>query len=199
MSTFSSLMPLIGAGVGLAVAGPPGAMVGGQVGTMVGQVGDSISQSAKAKKKKPNPNDDMRLAYLEEVKKRLRDAESGRTYKPLVDEVKQNAATYMAGIGTVSGGNAGAYMSGIGKVQSGTNSALNQINTQRMADVKFFEGLQNSLVDNIAKRKADIEMYDWVMALSQKAADKSAANKNIQEFLANPESMQMLSKLFTKK
>jgi len=188
MSTnFSSILPIIGAGIGTAIAPGAGTMMGAQIGTMAGNAADSMK-----KVKKPDVNDDMRLAYLEEIKKRLRDSETGRMYKPLVDDVLKNGATFIEGMSKVSGGNAGAYMAGVGKVQSATNSALNQISANRIADVKFFEGLKNSLIENVAKRKADIEQYDWVMSLSQNAANQSALNQNMQGFLANND----FSKLF---
>jgi hypothetical protein len=180
-TTFQSLLPAIGAGLGLAATG--GNPMGAQVGSMAGQA--VATGMNNPNKKKPDVNDDMRLAYLEEIKKRLRDSETGRMYKPLVDDVLKNGATFIEGMSKVSGGNAGAYMAGVGKVQSGTNSALNQISANRIADVKFFEGLKNSLIENVAKRKADIEQYDWVMSLSQNAANQSALNKNMQGFFAN--------------
>jgi len=180
-TTFQSLLPAIGAGLGLAATG--GSPMGAQVGSMAGQA--VATGMNNPNKKKPDVNDDMRLAYLEEIKKRLRDSETGRMYKPLVDDVLKNGATFIEGMSKVSGGNAGAYMAGVGKVQSGTNSALNQISANRIADVKFFEGLKNSLIENVAKRKADIEQYDWVMSLSQNAANQSALNQNMQGFLAN--------------
>ena len=185
-TTFSSILPIIGAGIGTAIAPGAGTMMGAQIGTMAGNAADSMKKA-----KKPDVNDDMRLAYLEEIKKRLRDSETGRMYKPLVDDVLKNGATFIEGISKVSGGNAGAYMAGVGKVQSGTNSALNQISANRIADVKFFEGLKNSLIESVAKRKADIEQYDWVMSLSQNAANQSALNKNMQGFLANTDFSQL--------
>lgn len=189
---------IIGSGAGLAVSGltglPPSLTV------PLGQAGGNLIQGAidGNKAKLPPLTDPSQMAQMvayrqiaDELKNKQKALESGATYLPQQESIKQTGQNAMAKV-LQSGGSTGATLAGLSFLNRGTGRNLNDLYTTMtgQANQMSLQGLRvqqlmSDLNDRMATRKLNLQSYKYSQDLANAMNMQKSGMEGLNAVLAD--------------
>jgi len=137
--------------------------------------GDSKQRQGEEQRRKakgllpPMEDPEMRsqLGYLERKRRAI---ETGGAYSGAYNKIQRNLANTQSGIMQASGGNVGAALSAMKQANTGANEAFGDIANSQNGDLFNWNNQYGSLLDTIARRKAQLQLTKYNQEMAEAAA-----------------------------
>lgn len=176
---------LAGAAIGTAVAGPAGTAIGAKLGSAAGGLTQGIFGAAgqrKADRMMPQEVDPAQARLLEEARRKARQAEAGTdaVTQTNIREAEQLGEATKSDLAKITGGNVGATIDAMLKAQRMTGKNINSALAQGSQRALGFGNMASTLVNEIAQRRADLQMIKASQQRAQAAQNLQTGMQNLQ-------------------
>lgn len=163
-----------------AAAGPEGAVVGAGLG-----LATSLIQNIKADKLKraadngvPDLVDPNQAAYLAELNQKRKSMDTGADYAAGMDSVDSTTAGTNDAILKATGGDTGGTIQALLQANSSAGNAKNNIIASGQQQRSAYDQMYGGMLNQIAARKMQIQMYQSQQNMAEWAKMKQGANAN---------------------
>jgi len=158
-----------------------GGIIGGIFGGITGiaqMIGGAV-RNAKANKIKPPLEDSEQRSNYIDILRKSRGYETGSAVSRILGNIGIGEATADAGIVSAGGGDGGATLQALIRTNRNTGSAYNEALSVAEQNSKFYQGMATSVLDQIAQRKLELQMYDYATEKAGAQAMFAAGSDNL--------------------
>lgn len=168
---------------------------GGQSGQAIG-AGISLAtslvqgiQAAKLKRKAdsamPEMVDPNQAAFLSELNQKRKSIETGADFAGAMDQIDATTAGTNEAITRNTGGDVGGTIQALLQSAGSANNAKNNVIAQGQQQQMAYNNMYGGLLNQIAARRMQLQMYNSQQARGEWAKKQQAANQNFQAGITN--------------
>lgn len=161
-------------------AGPEGAAVGAAIGGVLSgiQAISAYNQGKKADAAMPELVDPLQSSYLAELNQKKKSIETGADFAEGIRAADTSQAGTNDAIVSAGGGDSGGTMQALLQAQRVAGDTKNRVIAQGQQQAANYEGFYGGMLNQIAGRKLQLEMYNQDRLRAQQAAKQQGANDN---------------------
>lgn len=162
---------------------------GGGTGSQGAQAGMSLAsgilqhvQANKFKKQAeaamPDQVDPTQTSFLAELNQKRKSIETGADFQEAMNEADSSQASVNDAIIGAGGGNVSSIMQGLLQAQKGAGSMKNKALAQGQQQQMAYDSAASNMLNKIAGRKLELQMFNQQQAQAQYAQTKQTARQN---------------------
>lgn len=187
--TLGSMAPIAGQAIGMAVAGPIGAMAGKATGQIINTIAGQAS-AMKLKKQaeamappKEDPRQLARLAQLQQMQRSLLTGTGAQT-QAAKGAAEQGIAGTQSAISRMAGGNVGSTIQGLLQAQRVGGSQINEAMATGAQQGMQMNPLIDALNNAIAQRKLELQLAEQQQKMPEWANMQQQTGQNLRAGMA---------------
>jgi len=172
-------LPGMGGSSGGGMKSPPAEMAGMAIG--LGQTVLGSIKKAQANKLGPPLEDPEQRSYLNEIKRKKRQLETGTSpeFRFATDLLGRNLANTQRNISKMAGGGVGQTLQGFNQSLQTAGQSTAQIGAQQQQAVGYYQQLAGKLIGDMAQRKMDLQMWEKLQKLREASELQKSGGQNV--------------------